>query len=275
MSYIYESWVQVLIKNFISMFTDYGFAHVFTIEQLIGFNAEVMSKISITIGLISSILITAKLLHKLFNVYIIKQDGDPNTSPTEYIKSFVKAIIVTVCFSIIYTWFAEIAKDFISEVNENMGTLTIPMDKTYNLLQPSLDLIFYIVFLIFALIIFAHLVMDGVRLLVLRLGIPFACIGLIDNNNGVYNIFIKKFFQTAFTAIVQVFLVNLSTLPLRFSNSTTTWIPILIGIAILSYSLKVTHDLNEIFLASGASGMGQKMSGLGRGIGSIASLIKK
>ena len=51
-------------------------------------------------------------------------------------------------------------------------------------------------------------------MLVMRLGIPFASIGLLNTNNGVFPEYIRGFLFTAFTLVIQMSLVNLSILAL-------------------------------------------------------------
>ena len=49
-------------------------------------------------------------------------------------------------------------------------------------------------------------------MLVMRLGIPFASIGLLNSDEGVFPDYIRSFLMTAFTLIVQLALMNLSIL---------------------------------------------------------------
>ncbi len=48
----------------------------------------------------------------------------------------------------------------------------------------------------------------------MRLGIPFASIGLLNSDEGVFPEYIKNFLMTAFTISVQLALLNLSILAL-------------------------------------------------------------
>jgi len=54
--------------------------------------------------------------------------------------------------------------------------------------------------------------MRGIEMLILRIGIPFACIGLLNSDKGAFGTYIKEFVQNAFTVIVQLALVNFSIL---------------------------------------------------------------
>ncbi len=110
----------------------------------------------------------------------------------------------------------------------------------------------------------------------LRSAIPLACVGMIDNDNGIYAVFIKKLMQTAITVVAQISLAQISLVPIQVVSPTgSLLLPLILSIAILSYAVKITTDLNDIFLASPISGAGQKASAIGRGIQSAASFIRK
>ena len=49
-------------------------------------------------------------------------------------------------------------------------------------------------------------------MLLMRMGIPFASIGLLNSDEGVFPEYIRGFLMTAFTLVVQLALVNLSIL---------------------------------------------------------------
>ena len=52
--------------------------------------------------------------------------------------------------------------------------------------------------------------MRGLEMLILRIGLPIACAGLLDSDKGVFAPYMKKFFQSTVTIIVQIALVKLS-----------------------------------------------------------------
>ena len=96
-------------------------------------------------------------------------------------------------------------------------------------------------------------------MLVLRIGIPLACVSLIDGSSGTYKSYLQKFYQTALAVIVQICLMEISTIPLvANANIGGSPDPIadIIGalpeIAILWYAFKVTADLRDMLWASAA-----------------------
>ena len=45
--------------------------------------------------------------------------------------------------------------------------------------------------------------------MILRVGVPVACTGLLDNDKGVFRSYMMKFFQSAFSVAVQIVLCKL------------------------------------------------------------------
>ncbi len=252
-----------------TLFTD-AFLNVFYFERAMGISNDVLNTINLIILGFASSLLTAKLLYKLLNIYIFKIDGDASTNPLEYVKGYVKGIIVTLCFTVIYNWLFEIVSDLGQQLLAAIGEQPFELETIVGATTGLI--IFVVIYVIFICIIYIHFLMNGVRLFILRVGIPFACIGLIDNDNGIFSVFIKKIIQTSVTVLVQLILVQISILPIKTNVSFAS---LMISIAILSYSLKVTNDLTEIFASSAGSGMGSKAASLSRGVGNVMKFIKK
>ncbi len=119
-------------------------------------------------------------------------------------------------------------------------------------------------------------------MLVLRIGIPLACVSLIDGSSGTYKSYLQKFYQTALTVIVQICLMEISTIPLvANANIGGVLFPMadivgaLPAIAILWYAFKVTADLRDVLLASSAVGIGGKALSGGQQIFSFISRLRK
>lgn len=250
-----------------------GFYNTFYIEKILGISDDTLAVMQMLILGFGTFLLTLKLLVKLLNIYIFGVDGDNTVSPIEYLKSFCKGIIIMATFTVAYGWLGEVLKDFTEQILAIMGEVRWVNFATVG---PGLGSIFLLVYCIFVVILYINFMLNGIRMLFLRLAIPIACVGLIDNDNGIYAIFIKKIFQTGVTVCVQMILAQLSLIPMRSENPVDNFfLPIILGIAILSYSLKITTDLNEIFLTGAASGAGQKISSIGRGVQSMVGMFKK
>lgn len=247
-----------------------AFLNVFYFEKNMGLSDTVVKNFNSIIFGFASLLLTVKLSYKLLSIYIFKTDGDASINPLEYVKSYIKGIIVTVCFTVFYNWLYQVVSDLGQNLLSTIGEQEFDLGSI--IISGGSLTIFFIIYLIFVCILYVHFLMNGVRMFVLRVSIPFACSGLIDNDNGVFTVFIKKIFQTAAIILVQMLLVQISILPMKMSAS---FISIMASIAILAYSLKVTNDLTEIFAGSAGSGIGSKASSLSRGAGSLFKYFRK
>lgn len=79
---------------------------------------------------------------------------------------------------------------------------------------------------------------------ILKLGFPLACIGLFDSNKGVFTPYIKKFFQSIVTVIVQMTLAKIVILLIlsdQLINAT----------AVLLVALRIPKFLAEFMLLTG------------------------
>lgn len=60
------------------------------------------------------------------------------------------------------------------------------------------------------LLLICQFIMKGIEILVMRIAIPIASIGLLNNDGGVFPDYIRSFLMTAFTLVIQLSLLNLS-----------------------------------------------------------------
>ena len=67
-----------------------------------------------------------------------------------------------------------------------------------------------LVLLICWLLLICQFIMKGIELLVMRIAIPFASIGLLNSDGGVFPDYTRSFLMSAFTVVIQLGLLNLS-----------------------------------------------------------------
>ena len=89
--------------------------------------------------------------------------------------------------------------------------------------------------------------MRGMEILILRMGVPIACTGLMENDKGVFGPYMKKFFQSALTVVVQISLAKMSVG--LMINSHVFW-----GIAAMMLALKTPKFLQEFMITTSAGG---------------------
>ena len=88
--------------------------------------------------------------------------------------------------------------------------------------------------------------------LILRIGLPLACVGLLDSDKGIFKTYINKFFQTTFAVVVQICLCKLGVgMMMNVSIMNIFW-----GIACIVLAIKTPRFLSEFMVPTGGGGAG-------------------
>lgn len=134
-------------------------------------------------------LIILKFLKKGFETYVLWSDGDADEEPIALLTNFFKAMAVAVCFPTMYGWLAGIVEEMSDKMLEAIGLATaydwagwVSGISTLGLVTAIFGLVFVIVYFI----LYFQFLMRGLEILILRVGMPLACVGLIDNDKGVF-----------------------------------------------------------------------------------------
>lgn len=241
--------------------------NVFEVEIFIsgGIGAiDGMMKLAYSVGFA---LIVFKFLRKGFAVYILWHDGDADSSPLDMLKSAILAVVFAICFPTMYDWFAEFsvwlcgkgvemaglrewsfgasAKQFIGSMIDTaigpIGSSTI-----------IVDIVIFLAMMICCLILWFQFVGRGVELLVLRIGFPIACVGLLDSDGGVFKPYVKLFVQTLFTTVIQVTLLMFAC-----NLFSTDWLPDkFIAFGVMIAAIKTPKMMQQLLLQVGGGGGG-------------------
>lgn len=173
--------------------------------------------------------------------------ADPDTDPLDLVTNFIRAMVVALSFPILYEWLATVVEDLTDKL---LVTLSGSLDDSFaqglmalaslNLFNAILSLVFFICFFL----LYIQFLMRGFEILILRLGMPIACVGLIDSNKGVFAGYLNKFFQSTLSVVVQIALCKMA-LGLMI-NGHIFW-----GIAGIMLSLKTPKFLQEVILTGG------------------------
>lgn len=161
-------------------------------------------------------LIVLKFLKKGFETYVLWSDGDADEEPIAILTNFFKAMAVAICFPTMYDWLATIVEEMSNKMLEAIGLATAYDWAGWVSGISSMGLvtaIFGLVFVIVYFILYFQFLMRGLEILILRVGIPLACVGLIDNDKGVFKPYMSKFFQSALSVVIQVSLAKLGGWP--------------------------------------------------------------
>lgn len=193
-------------------------------------------------------LIVLKFLKRAFDSYVVWQDGDPDSDPLNLVTKFLRALIIAVSFPTLYDWLAKIVEDMTDQILASLsGSLSdsfangVMSMASLNLFNAIIALVFFICFFF----LYLQFLMRGMEILVLRMGIPIACAGLLENDRGVFAPYIKKFFQSTLTVVVQIALAKMS-IGLML-NAHVFW-----GIAAMMLALKTPKFLQEFMIVSGS-----------------------
>ena len=199
-------------------------------------------------------LIILKFLKKGFECYVMWTDGDPDSEPIQLIIRFVQAIAVAVCFPVMYGWLADITEKLTNQLITAIGASTnYDWQAWVNGLSSAglVTAIFGLVFVIRYFILYFQFLMRGVEIMILRIGLPLACTGLLDNDKGVFKTYLTKFFQSTVAVMVQISLCKLGVgMMMNVGiNLNVFW-----GIACLVLAIKTPRFLSEFMVPTGGGG---------------------
>lgn len=193
-----------------------------------------------------------KFLKKGFEQYILWTEGDADTEPLILLTGFFKALAIAVSFPTLYGWLAEIIEDLtdqliavISNGMETDFTAVITGISSAGLFTAIISLIFFICFFL----LYLQFLTRGLEIFILRVGLPLACVGLMDADKGVFRTYIQKFFQSTLAVLVQIVLAKMGVALML--NTHVLW-----GIAALLLALRTPRFLQEFIIVSGGYGGG-------------------
>lgn len=242
-----------LLSSFVAELSDIGLKIEDFISK-VGFqklNVEGIYNIVLSYGIILIILI---FLKKGFETYILWTDGDPDANPLLLLTNFFKALAVAVCFPIMYEWMITIVREFLDRINNYFGEESFisyikkfvagslgGTSGVFNSLMMLIGAILILVFLI-------KFIGTGLELLILRLGFPFACVGLLNSDGGVFKSYFSKLMQALFGIVVQIVIFMLA-LELFYSRK-----QMILGLATFMLAYRTPKILSEFMFTAGSGG---------------------
>ncbi|MEN3005988.1 conjugal transfer protein TrbL family protein [Dehalobacterium formicoaceticum] len=197
-------------------------------------------------------LIILKFLKKGFETYVIWTDGDADEEPISLLTNFFKAMAVAICFPTIYGWLGQIVEELTNELLAAIGAATAYDWAAWASGISSLGLvtaIFGLVFIICYFILYFQFLMRGLEIMILRIGVPLACVGLLDNDKGVFKSYSQKFIQSTLAVVVQICLAKLGVGLML--NMHVFW-----GVACMILAIKTPKFLGDFVLTTGGGGGG-------------------
>jgi hypothetical protein len=97
--------------------------------------------------------------------------------------------------------------------------------------------------------LYFQFLMRGLEMLILRVGLPIACVGLLDNDSGVFKNYLATFFKSMLSIVVQIALAKLGVGLML--NMHVFW-----GVACMMLALRTPKFLAEFVMPTGGGGGG-------------------
>jgi hypothetical protein len=91
--------------------------------------------------------------------------------------------------------------------------------------------------------------MRGLEIMILRIGVPLACAGLLDNDRGVFKAYSQKFIQSTLAVVVQISLSKLGVGLML--NMHVFW-----GVACMILAIRTPKFLGDFLITTGGGGGG-------------------
>lgn len=199
----------------------------FFIEDTIGLSDTVLTaeSISAAYGALYTFmvcLLILKMLWKGVNVYILWRDGESETPPGEMILGTILAMVTAVAFPLLYGVAVTVAREILDTVCAIMfsaypGWIADCLDFVKMMFTPEgnaltnslLMLLLALVYLFIYIAMVFVMLKQGAELLIYRLGVPLAVVGLVNSDGGSWKPYIQTFYRMLATAIVRFFCLYL------------------------------------------------------------------
>lgn len=248
------SWLDNFVTSFLKDSMEAALNPITAIENASGLSFDKVFGVIYGYGIG---LLVLKFVWKGFNTYALWKDGDPDSDPFELLVSFVKALVVAICFGTIYDLvIVKIAGDIGRELFSVLGMaehdtgsfLNVSPDQELEALSLQVpQMIALSVFLVLVIVAWVIMYLSGMQLLILRAGIPLVCGGIMDANGGSYSVYVKKILQVMATVILQYAMIKLSYG--LIAEGAFIW-----GIAAVMMAIKTPAFLSEFLMQNNVPG---------------------
>lgn len=232
------------------------------------FNCETVfqEKVGVDIAPVSKVvfsfafyLLALKFVWKLFNTYMLGADGNEDAEPVIHVVNLGKAIFISLAFGLLFSDMMSIGNEIAIKILNAIKMKPIEMDSILDALYKTAtvelgELLMLFVYIIMSIVLAVTFTLNAIQLIILRVGISFSALGMLDSDGGVFKPYIKKFFQICFAVIIQLVCYKLSMYAL--SQGSYLW-----AITLLLMALKAPAWLSE-FIMTNPSGGGKLQQAL-------------
>lgn len=200
-------------------------------------------------------LIILKFLKKAFDVYVLWTDGDPDADPFLLLTNFVRAIGTALIFQWVYGLFVNICREITESILSKIGSNSLDWNVWVTAItsQGIVPAIAGLIFVIIWIILYFSFMARGIEMMVMQVGVPLACVGLLDNDKGIFKAYINQFVKAFVTTIVQIMLCKIG-LSLMIGATNLTPSNIFWGIACMIAAISMPKILREFLVPTGGDG---------------------
>lgn len=192
-----------------------------------------------------------KLVWKCFDNYLLGSTGDDESDPMILLVNFVKAIVCSCAFGLLFNSMVTIASEITGKIMSVINFKEASVITVFYVIKETADNLFMTILLfvygICVIVLNIKFLVNGIELLILRVGIAFSTMGLLDSDGGVFKPYIKKFFQICFTVLLQSVCFRCSILAMANMH-------LLYGLAFLVMALKAPTFLQEFIMTNPGGG---------------------
>lgn len=200
-------------------------------------------------GVVASFVIL-KFLWKGFSIYILWRDGDADSSPQGMLTGAIQATVFIVAFPALYNIMVDVTLEIGNGIlsilgiglEATLGAITVASFGLFNILV-------FLIFLVVAFVLRVKLIGRGFELLIMRIGVPFACLGLLDSDYGVFKSYMQTFYRALFTTVIQVAMLDISFLLMEGEN-------FVLGFASIGTAFNAPLLMQQFLVAIGRGGGG-------------------
>jgi hypothetical protein len=195
-------------------------------------------------------LIVLKFVKKGFDTYVLWNGSDAEEEPYFLVVNFAKALAVALCFPVLYGWMVSIVNDLSGKI---LAAVADGTDYTWAAWVEGIatrgiaTAILALIFMVCYFLLYFQFIMRGLEMLILRLGIPLACAGLLDNDSGMFKSYFATFLKSMVSVVVQLALAKLGVGLML--NMHVVW-----GVACMALALRTPKFLAEFILPTGGGG---------------------
>ena len=233
--------------------------HMVNIGNTTVFSTSALRSVYNFMYLLACSLVTLKFLFKGFRIYVLWRGGDADASPRDMLVGVAEAAVVMVAFPYLYGRFVDVVLWIAESIMGRLGIMQLTgvmqflgVTSELTKFRVLIVLILGLVFFIFTVVLWLHLVTNGIELLILRLGLPLATLGLIDSDAALFKNYVQVFIKNSLTVVIQVCLMSAAFRVI----GTFRFLNVLFAIALMLTALRTPRLLSQFLVPQGGGGGG-------------------